>query len=98
MALSAVQETLEEMGAPRPFVRLSKRADSGFRLTLSRCTVEALGSEAVRLAVEERLCETSLRYARLRELGRIGPVDVLASPAVRPAVQQGATGAGVSAA
>lgn len=86
VALSAVQETLTELGAPKPFVRLSSRADGGFRMTLSRCSVEALGARAVQKAVDARLCALSLHYDRLRELGQIAPVDVVASPVARPAL------------
>lgn len=85
-ALSAVQETLSELGAPRPFVRLTGRSDGGFRITLSRCSVEALGITPVQAAVDSRLCRLSLHYDIQREQGRIAPVEVVASPVLRPAV------------
>lgn len=85
LALATVQRTITDLGAPRPFVRISRRCDGGFRVTLSRCSVEALGAEAAQAAIDANLCRASLHYDRVRELGRFGPVDVVASPVVNSA-------------
>jgi hypothetical protein len=97
-ALSVIQATLANIGAPRPFVRVAGRADGGFRVTLSRCSLEALAPEEVSAAIEASLCRFSLHYDRLRELGQIAAVDVVASRATRPQVVLATAETGCSAA
>ena len=98
LALSTVQQTITDMGAPRPFVRLTGRCDGGFRITLSRCSLEALGAAATQSGIEANLRRASLRYDRLRELGRIEPVDVVASPVLRSALPNARPGRGCNVA
>lgn len=90
-ALSAVQSVLSDLGAPRPFVRLSSRSDGGFRITLSRCSVEALTARSVQAAVDSHLRRTSLHYDRLRECGVMATVDVIASSVSRTSASAGST-------
>jgi len=80
-ALKAVQAVMRELEAPRPFVRFTHHRDGGCRVIVNAATLESIDRDTLARAIDRRLGEISLRYRRHRDLGRIGPVEIAASPA-----------------
>lgn len=93
-ALKAVQSVMRELEAPRPFVRFTHHRDGGCRVIVNAATLESIDRDILARAIDRRLGEISLRYRRHRDLGRIGPVEIAASPATcGPCTPQPAAGA-----
>ena len=72
---------MRELEAPRPFVRFTHQRDGGCRVIVNAATLESIDRDTLARAIDRRLGEISLRYRRHRDLGRIGPVEIAASPA-----------------